>query len=148
VEVAGGFVRQKNRRLHHECAGDSNTLLFTTGELCRIVVRTIAQTNTVEEITSPLRLLGMAVPAEFGRQKHVFQSIERRNQLVSLEYKPNLSAAQHGEFVFVQLSNVSAVQVNRAGARPIEPCQKAEQRGFSASGCSCDCHNLRGRNLK
>jgi len=45
IEVAGRFVRQEQRRLIDQGAGNGDTLLLATGHLLRMVVHTMAQTD-------------------------------------------------------------------------------------------------------
>ena len=48
VEGSRRFVGQNNLRLGNQCAGNSHTLLLSTGELVGIVFSPVEQTQTVE----------------------------------------------------------------------------------------------------
>src|ERR1051326_7592689 len=101
VEISRRFVGQENRRLHHECAGDSDTLLLASGELRRIVIRPVLKANALEQVLGALDLTGVPVARQFGRQQYVLQRVQSRYELISLEHKTDLAAAQQGQFILI-----------------------------------------------
>ena len=56
VEIAGGFVGNQDRRIGGDGAGDGNSLLLAAGELARLVMHALGQSDHCE------RHLGMGAP--------------------------------------------------------------------------------------
>ena len=71
VEIAGGLVREQQRRPGHERARQRDALLFAAGQLARIVVETFAQADLVENLAR--RAFHVGVATQFQRQHHVLQ---------------------------------------------------------------------------
>src|SRR2546426_79216 len=48
IQVSGGFIRKQDRRLHHECASESDALLFASRELCGIMIAPVGEPNSFQ----------------------------------------------------------------------------------------------------
>src|SRR5690606_21171483 len=60
VEVAGRLVREEDRRLARERACQRYPLLLATGQLLRVVVRTVTESHALEQCARAGRELGSA----------------------------------------------------------------------------------------
>ena len=45
IQVSGRLIGKNDLWLCHKCAGNADTLLLTTGHLCRFVVHSFTQSN-------------------------------------------------------------------------------------------------------
>src|SRR5437016_6120955 len=81
VQVSCGLIRKQHGRLHHECARQRDALLLAARKLCRIMIPTLDQPNTLQEMVGAGHgAVGAA--AELHGQHHVFQRRERGNQVI------------------------------------------------------------------
>ncbi len=72
VEVAGGFVREEDRRLVHERAGDRDTLLLSAGKLRGRVRAASPEPHALEQRAGAGATRGASEPAEVEvRQFHI-----------------------------------------------------------------------------
>lgn len=119
VEVPCRFVREKDTRVIDEGTGDSDALLLSTRKLCREMMQTVTQANTLQEDSgSPL---GVGNATEVQRNLDVLNRGQCRNELEGLEYEADLFPAQLSPLVFAQRAEVYPVQDHSPRRRCIEP---------------------------
>src|SRR5436190_1830052 len=56
IEIAGRLVRQQYRGIVDQCAGNGDPLLLTPGQLVRIVIRAIRETNNLQRMQGEIAL--------------------------------------------------------------------------------------------
>ena len=78
------------------------------------------------------------IGVEFVREEDVFERGERGDELIGLEDEADGFAADLGEFVFGQVADGGAVEVDVAGGGCVEAREQAEQGGFAAAGGAHD----------
>ena len=93
---------------------------------------------------SAARSRASASAAQFQRQHHVFQRVQRGQQLERLEHETASCAAQPRAPVLVQREQVAAIEQHAAAARHVQPGEQAEQGGFAGAGRAEDRQALAG----
>lgn len=147
VEIAGGLVGEEDGGLGHEGAGEGDALLLTTTELDWVVGGAVEEADLIEELTCT----GHAVAggtSEFVGEENVFFRSESGDQLVALEYEADFGAADARHAVFVEVSDVYAVEQDAARAWGVEASKKAKQRALAAAGSAHDGDEFAMGNLK
>ena len=112
VEVAGGLIREQDRRRRHESAGDRDALLLTAGELLRLVVDAVGESDELERREGAGAALGAADPRVEQRKLDVGERRHPRDQVERLEHEPDLPVAQRGR---ARPRSACARPVRRAG---------------------------------
>src|SRR5207302_6249855 len=83
------------RRLHRECPRDRDALLLTTGELARVGLALVAESDARQQPqTFFLRLLGRRTEHALGRLRHVLERGLVRKEVEALEDHADLRALQ------------------------------------------------------
>ena len=120
VQRAGRFVRQDNFAAVDQRARDADALLLAAGKLAGLVVFAPLQAQPRQQLRRslpPLIAPGVGVD---GRNFNVAQRAEIGHQVVTLEDKADMLAAQAGQFVRRQVGGVLAADVVVAAIRHIE----------------------------
>ena len=68
--------------------------------------------------------------------------VQNRNQIVVLEDKTNIPAAEDGQFLIVLFCQIIPTDNNTAGGGDIQPAHHIQQGGFSAAGGSYNRHKF------
>ena len=131
VEVAGWFVGKQQIGLGGEGSGDGDTLLFAAGELRRVMRQAVAETDRLEAGAGAVE--GVAAARKFERHGDVFERRHGRHQVKGLEDDADLVAAEQGESILVQSSQVAAGDPHAAAGRAFEPADDHHHRGFSGA---------------
>ena len=63
IQCSGGFIRQQQAGLVDDGSGDRDTLLLAAGELVRLILHAIRQTDTVQGLAGFLSSLLGGTPA-------------------------------------------------------------------------------------
>ena len=111
VEVARRLIRHQDGRRNHERASQRHTLLLAAGELHRIMIQPVFETDARQKFASAARIPGAR---QLGGQQHVLLRRERRNELIGLEHEADLSPPHQGQLVFRHAGDVDAIQNHRA----------------------------------
>src|SRR4029079_2354886 len=53
IEITSGFIRKKYLRAVYKCPCHRYSLLFTSAELCRIMMSTVAKTYFIQQLNCP-----------------------------------------------------------------------------------------------
>ena len=91
IKTAGGFVRQYQRRRVHHRARNGHALLFTHRQRPRLVVKTVFESDALQQLDGPVRPAVAA--ARHLPQQYVFQSREPLEQVEGLEHVPDVGGA-------------------------------------------------------
>ena len=70
---------------------------------------------------------------EFHGKHDIFQCRQRGNQVIGLEDKSQLFAAQFCHFVFAQFRDLLTINQDASRRRPIKACNQPEQRALSTA---------------
>ena len=142
IEVAGGLVGHDDGRFHDEGAGQGDALLFAAGELNRIMIDAVSQSDLIEQLAGGGDTVAFQI--QLKGQQDVFKRGERGDELIGLEDKTKLLAADDGESLFFEVVNRGAVEEDFAFAGGVETGKQAEQRTLAAAARSDDGHELAG----
>ncbi len=128
IEVAGGLVRQENRRVVHERARDGHALPLTARQFVGTMGHAIDELHFRERSLRSLQtVLGRHAGVD-ERQLDVVQRRGSRQQVERLEDEPDLLVADAGQFVVVHLAGLLAVQQIRTLGRGVEAADEIHQR--------------------
>ena len=92
IERARRFVTQEHFGTFRDRARNSHALLFATGKLCRKVIETFSQTDHAQRFLGIHRVFG-----NLGHQRHVLKGRKAWDQVIELEHKTNVLAAESRE---------------------------------------------------
>ncbi len=126
IKVTGGFVAEQDVRAAGEGARDGDALLFTAGQLVRVMPGARGQTDLLEFVFG--FGAGVGVTGQFQWQHDVFQRRQARQQLEGLKHEADLLTAQSRAAVFIETVEVGIIQQYAAAGRCIETGEQAEQR--------------------
>ena len=146
VEVAGRLVGQDQRRLGHERAGDGHALLLAAGELARLVVETLAESDALQRRGGERARVALAAAAVVEqRQLDVLERAGARQEIEALEDEAELLVADGGERVLVEAVDAHAVEQVRAVGRRVEAAEDVHQRRLAGAGRAHDGDELARR---
>ena len=115
IKVAGGFVRQKDRWVVYECAGDSYALALASGEFVWLMVGSFIEAYPIEHGSGSFFSFGLADACIDEGKCHILPGRQAREQVELLEYEPYLSVADIGKLIiahraFEKLAGASAAE--------------------------------------
>src|SRR6185369_2903285 len=100
IEIAGGLVGHKDRRIGDDRARDGHALFLSTGELARIVLRAVFEADHLKSYHGSLTsLLGRKISKQ-ERKLDILQRVQNRNEVVELENESDATAAPLGQLTF------------------------------------------------
>jgi len=134
VEVASGFVGEKNLRVIDEGAGDGNALLFAAGEFGGAMAEAVREANALKGFADAGGAFGAIDFGEAEREFDVFFEGHAREEIEGLEDHADGVAAVAGEFDGREGGNVLAEGEDGAGGGAVEPGDEVEQSGFAGAG--------------
>ena len=89
VEVRQRFVHQTDRRLGHDGATESHTLLLAAGKLARLAVHHVADAKDFHRTREPTRALSRRHPARLQTEDDVFCDTQVWEQGIGLKHHRN-----------------------------------------------------------
>ena len=120
VESAGGLVRQDDVGVVDQGPGDGDALHLTAGELVRLLVDLIAETDFLERLLCPGLPLGRRDIGDGQSEFHVAEDALVRDEIVVLEHETDrVVAVGVPVFVFVFFGR-DTVDDEVAGIIPVE----------------------------
>ena len=114
------FVREQDGGLHNDAATDGNPLALTPGQLVRQVVRPPGDAQFFKDALDCFMAFRRRHAGEHQRHLHVLAGGQSRDQVVGLEYEPDLVATQLRPFVLVQGRGVNLVEEIAPGVGAIQ----------------------------
>ena len=132
IKGSGHFVKQKDLRVHTQCAHDGNALLLSAGKLTRVAVFLGKQAHTVQQSFGLLLHFRFGALLHLGGcQKHIVQHRHVREQLVALEHHAD-ALAQLSQ-IFTAVGNGLIAQPHPAALGGLQTIQTAQQGAFAAA---------------
>ena len=110
VEIAGGLVREQDRRMRDERAGDRHALPLSAGELVRQMMAAVGKPDALEHALRLGAAVREAQAAIDQRLHHVLQRGRARQQIEVLKDEADLLIANVGQLILVEAAHVMAVQ--------------------------------------
>jgi hypothetical protein len=146
VQVARGLIGEQERWSRHEGARNGYALLFSAGELLRIVAQAVFETHVDQRLARAGRRVRGG--GELERQQHVLDRGQGGQQVERLKNESDFAIAQPRAAVLVECRELGAVQPHAAPRRLVEPREQSEERGFSGPGRANDRRGFAPRNAE
>src|SRR4051794_28366007 len=125
VERAERLVEEQDFWIVGKGARDRGALLHAAGQLLRPVVLETGEANALDKTVDDAAALGFAHAALAQAEGDVLTHRQPREQGVGLK---------HHAAICARARHLASVKHDAAGGRPVEACDDAQQRGFSAAG--------------
>ena len=107
IQVPRRLIGKQDPGAIDKCPSQTDSLLFPSGQLDRVVVRPVCQSHLSQQLAGP----GPAgFSPQFQRNHDVFQRRQGRDQLKRLKYKTYPLVSQFRQSVLVKLSQILTVQ--------------------------------------
>ncbi len=126
VQISRRLVRQHDCRVVDQGAGDCHALLLAAGELVRKRPGTIRKTYATEECRHLRVAGGLTDVIELQRQGQVLSGRKRRNQIVELVDKPDVTPPKEGKVRLAETGHDSAQNAHFSDVRPVDPREEVE----------------------
>ena len=141
VQGRGGLVKQHHIRLHAQGAGDGDTLLLTAGQLLRIGVGTVGQTDHIQKAAGSGFGLGLLdALGVHGCERQVLEHRHVGEQVKVLEHHAHPLAVQVDVHLFV--GNVHVFKVDGTVGGLFQQVEGAQHGGFARAGGAYDDHHF------
>ena len=141
IQRGGRLVEKHDFRSHAECPDNGDTLLLSAGQLARIGVGTVRETDLPQKIQRVLlRLLFLEALQLRGCQRQVPHDIHMREQVELLEHHTHSLTVLVD--VRLRIADVDSVKNDLAAGGLLEPVQAAEEGGFSGAGGADDADHI------
>ena len=102
VEIAGGFVGEKDRGLVDEGTGEGSSLELSTGELVGAMVGAVGELDGFKEIVGTVTSRGVDTSGEEEGEKNVFFDRKGGEKVKELKNKADFEASKGGQFIIVK----------------------------------------------
>jgi hypothetical protein len=133
VEVAGRLVGQQQCRPPDQCSCDRDPLLLATGELDRMVVEPMPESDRLQGRHREPSALSPAKAAVDQRQCHVVDRVGAGEQLERLEHEADPLVAQPCELAVVHAGHVAPGDPQGAAARSVQASQQVHEGGLAGA---------------
>jgi len=133
IQIPRGLIGKENARPVHERARKSHPLLFSTGELGRVVIQTPREPYAFEQFRSA----GTGFPArppQFHWDEDVLERRKRREKMERLEDEADPFGPEFCPAVLGEREEINTVQVDTAARRVVQPGQQTEQGRLPTAG--------------
>jgi hypothetical protein len=143
VQVAGGFIGQHQGGLQHHGPCDGHPLLHATRQFARAFVHGLTQADRVQHGPGLVALPGgHPALAHQGRQGHVLQRSERRQQVVELEHKAQRGATAQRQGLVIDPHHLFAFDPVAARGHALEQAQDVQQGALARPGGTDEGHQF------
>jgi len=126
----------------NEGASQRHTLLFTAGELHRVMIETVRQSTRVRRSRLGRRLQDRAGSSAGSR---TFSSRSAWDQLERLKDEADFAAAHFRHAIFGKIRNIFTIEKKLPAGGIIQARQQSEKSAFSAAGWTHNCGELPAR---
>ena len=100
IEIAGGLVRHQDGGIGRQRARERDALLLAAGQLRRIVMQAVAESDRAKFLRRAPRRIGIA--GELQRHRDILQRRHGRDQMEGLEHDADLTAAKPRQRILVE----------------------------------------------
>ncbi len=140
IQIAGGFVGQKQGRAGDQGAGQRHALLLSARQFRGQMTGPRAQPDGCQRLAGASK--GACLTGQFQGQGNIFLCRHGRNQVEGLEDNPHIPATKLCEAVLVERTQILAGDFDPAGTGTFQPRRDREQGGFARTGGSDHGHVL------
>jgi hypothetical protein len=142
IEVAAGLIGQDHVRRVEERARHGHALLFTTAELCGLVLLALDHTQPREKVMRACRAIPAATAGDQAGHHHVLQRGEFRQQVVELEHEADVLVTEGAQRAASQAHYVRAGNGQCTGVRPLQGAEDLQQRGLAGPAGAHNAHHF------
>ena len=132
VEGAGGLVRQQKLRISGQRSGNTDALLLATGQLLRVVVTAIAQTNELQQLLDSSLAFTLRHSGKLQGVFNVSRSCTRRQQIKLLENHADASS-NIAQLLFRHTNNVGFADQNLPTSGSFKAVDHTNKGGFAGA---------------
>jgi len=136
IEIASGFVGEKNFGAIDEGAGDGGALLFAAGKFGGAVAGALVELYALKSLGNSRVAFAVIYFRETERQLDIFGEGHAREQVEGLKDHADGVAAVAGKFERRKFGEVAAIGVNGAGSGAVEACHEIEKSRFAGAGAA------------
>jgi hypothetical protein len=133
VEVAGWLIGQEEFRFTCQRPRDGDSLLLTPGNFANFVVKTMPQTDAVQNLTRDCVCVGFSVTADELRHHRILQGREFRQKMMELKDKPDVTVSKSRQFRSVPFENILIFKEHIASGRPVQTAKQVKQGALSST---------------
>jgi hypothetical protein len=134
IEIARGFIGEKNFRAIDEGAGDGHALLFAAGEFGGAMAEAMREADTFKGFADARGTLGAIDFGEAKREFDIFLEGHARKEIEGLEDHADGGAAIAGEIEGRERGDIPAEGEDGAGGGAVESGDEIEEGGFAGAG--------------
>lgn len=134
IEIAGGFVGEKDSRAIDESTGEGSALLFTTGEFAGAMLGASREADPRERFGDALSSLGAIDFGEAEREFYIFLESHARKEIERLEDHADGVAAVACEGGGVEFGEILAGDMDGAGGGAVESGEEIEESRLAGTG--------------
>ena len=112
-----------------ERACDCDALLLSAGQLARLVLDALGETDALDHLGQPF-LVRLSL-RQAQRQRDVLSRGQRRDEIERLQNEADRLAAQPAQRVLAEAGEINVTEIDRAGSRPVESRCALQERALS-----------------
>jgi hypothetical protein len=128
VEIRQRFIHQADARLRNNGAPERHALALPAGQLRRLALEQLFETDDLRHALKPLVALGAGYPAHAQAEDDILGHAQMRKQGVGLEDHRDLALGRR------QMGDVGTADGNRTTVELFEACDQTKRCGFAAAG--------------
>ena len=146
IQVAGWLIGDQHRRRWSKGSSDRNALLFTAGQLARVVAEALAEPDGFQLLAGNVE--GALYVGEFQWDGDIFEGRHVGDQMERLEDDADVLAPEVGKAVFTQRVQRRVADMDFTAVEPFETGQHHQKRRLARPGRPDDPHCLAFRDGK
>ena len=125
VEIAGRLVGDEDSRMWRQRARKGDALLFSAGELRRIVASPVREPNSAKLLFCAIE--GVRNTGELERDGDIFKRRHRGNQVERLKDDAHMPTAETREPILIKPADIFSRDNDRPGIGPFKACHDHQQ---------------------
>lgn len=138
VKATGRFVGKDHLRVIYERSCRSCALPFSSGELIRAMVKSVAKTKAGKDLGGSRHGFSAAFPCDHCGESDIFSDRKLREELMELKNESHIGVSELGEGRWFHLYDVNTVIYDAAGVGTLKGADDLEQSRFSGSAGTDD----------
>ena len=143
VQCTCRLITQQQLGILRQCPGNGNSLLLTTGKLCREIGQSVLQSHFLQNLPGIQRIF-----TDLQCQFYVLQRCKIRHQIIELEYKSNIISPITGKLPAVISGNIPSIHQNFSAGSLIHTPKNVQHCRLARTAGTNDHYELSLGNLK
>ena len=146
IEIAGGFVGQKQFRLWCDGAGKGHALLLAAGKLRGIMRQPVIEADITERRGRDAE--GVRDSGKLKRHGHVLDRVHGGDEMKRLEHDADLLPAEKRQRILVHRRNIRSTDTDLPRCGAFQPGEEQHQGGLAGARRADQANRLTRRNLE